>query len=268
MGRLRGTPGYPGLPWTARNAVTNVVLHTKRLDEPLRWHKQRTVFVCSMADLFHEQVPDEFLDRVFAAMALAPRHTFQVLTKRPERMRGYLAAARPRIAEAIRVMGGCTFGASVMFYVADLADSVLGLAGTAHGDEWPLPNVWLGTSAEDQERANERIPLLIGTPAAVHFVSLEPLLGPIVLPDGWIPKGLRGGPRLDWALIGGESGPQARLMDIAWARSLVAQCRAAGVTPFCKQLGSVWARQNGSTDSHGGNIAEWPDDLQVREWPA
>jgi protein gp37 len=170
--RLRGIAGEEWKPWTAPNAAYNVRLHPERLTAPLHWRKPRRVFVNSMSDLFHEQVPDEFIDRVFAVMALTPQHTYQVLTKRPERMREYLTS--PRHGEPVE-----TF---VELEKDRISTEAWGL-GQFLG-AWPLPNVWLGVSCEDQRRADERIPLLLQTPAAVRFISAEPLLGPIDLRTG------------------------------------------------------------------------------------
>ena len=241
---------------------------------PMKWkgakHPRRgpdarsLIFVGDMSDLFHEDRPDEVIDRVFAVMALCPQHDFQVLTKRAERMRAYIAdpATRVRIAKAL--------------------DLVL-------APDWPLPSVWLGVSAERQEEADQRIPHLLATPAAVRFVSAEPLLGPVtfgVFPRGpseidrtlegiervaafWCDglSGQRGvmmktgkvmeapgdiGPRIDWIIAGGESGKNARPMSEAWARSIRDQCRAAGTAFFMKQM---------------TKRAPIPDDLMIREFP-
>jgi protein gp37 len=295
----RSGPQWTGVVRTVEDALL----------EPLSWRKPARVFVNSMSDLFHEDVPDAFLDKVFAVMALAPQHTFQILTKRAERMRDYLTAfdVYERIA-----------------YEATVATS----ANVSGIGLWPLRNCWLGISAEDQQRADERIPLLLQTPAAVRFVSAEPLLGPIDfshrgkpggLPiywegteaDGPLPHydGLSGqflgystrrgwarysGKGIDWLIVGGESGPGARPMDLEWARSIVQQCKAAGVACFVKQLGSCitglnldgppysspprregvlvhWTCKDDNTfglgDRKGGDPAEWPEDLRVREWP-
>ena len=168
--RLRGVAGEEWRPWTAPNAAYNVRLYPERLEAPLRWRKPRRVFVNSMSDLFHEEVPDEYIDRVFAVMALCPEHVFQVLTKRPERMRDYLSES-PRVPT------------STEYRVDEAMDGICGERGwhSPGLQAWPLPNVWLGVSVEDQRRADERIPLLLETPAAVHFLSCEPLLGPIDL---------------------------------------------------------------------------------------
>ncbi|MEW6121606.1 MAG: phage Gp37/Gp68 family protein [Pseudomonadota bacterium] len=222
------------------------------LTQPLRWRRPRRIFVNSMGDLFHEDVPDEWIDQVFRVMALTPHHTYQALTKRSARMRAYLsqlvcgdgyrpyvrrpgwAAADPRDRDAVLLL--------------------------PDGQTWPLPNVWLGVSTEDQRRADERVPDLLATPAAVRFVSAEPLLGPLNLfslnercgERGTITdwhdalRGLRFGPtqettaKLDLVIVGGESGPRARPMHPDWARSLRDQCRGAGVPFFFKQWGE-WA---------------------------
>lgn len=207
------------------------------LDQPLRWRKPRMIFVCAHGDLFHENVPDEWIDRVFAVMALAPQHTFQVLTKRPERAREYLDAILSREgftdieAEGRDICGDDGFQLK----------------------RWPLPNVWLGTSVEDQDTADARIPHLLATPAAVRFVSAEPLLGPVQLDRVFLQddqphmNALSGVSedhlqryrhnRLDWVIVGGESGPGARPMHPDWARDLRDQCSAAGVPFFFKQWG-------------------------------
>jgi protein gp37 len=275
--RLRGIAGEEWKPWTAPNAAYNVRLHPERLTAPLHWRKPRRVFVNSMSDLFHEQVPDEFIDRVFAVMALTPQHTYQVLTKRPERMREYLTS--PRHGEPVE-----TF---VELEKDRISTEAWGL-GQFLG-AWPLPNVWLGVSCEDQRRADERIPLLLQTPAAVRFISAEPLLGPIDLRtgvyaklgtgtkpnstvmEGWSGTTLEG---LDWVIVGGESGPGARPCDEGWVFDIVQQCRAAGVAAFVKQLGTnsgwslggVWVATH-RKDRKGGNPSEWPEDLRHREFP-
>jgi protein gp37 len=194
------------------------------IQAPLKWKKPRRVFVNSMGDLFHEDCPDEWIDHVFIVMASTPQHTFQVLTKRAERMRRYITELREKrsiIPDAF---------------------------------PWPLPNVWLGVSAEDQRRADERIPLLLDTPAAVRFISAEPLLGPIDVThiDSGRPfhvnalvgyfdhtNGRDHQTRLDWVIAGGESGPNARPMHPDWARGLRDQCAAAGVPFFFKQWGEL-----------------------------
>ena len=267
--------------WTGRVEIVE-----SALDWPLRWRgseeareegRPSRIFVNSMSDLFHENLSDADIDRVFAVMALARQHTFQVLTKRAERMRQFVSEN----------------------YV-------------------PIPNVWLGVSVEDQTTADERIPLLLQTPAAVRFVSYEPALGPVDFTrvdcgtgetklealmgarPAWAP--------LDWVIIGGESGPGARPMHPTWARSSILQCKAADVPVFLKQQGAwqpkLWrddptrdrrwgtldrdghwylettpwnGRQGDDSETdelvmihvggHGEDWNEWPEDMRVREFP-
>jgi protein gp37 len=204
-------------------------LDEKMLVAPLRWRKGRRVFVCSVTDLFADFVTDAMLDAMFAVMARCSQHLFQVLTKRSERLRTYFADL-PRRQHDL----GCDSG-------LDFVD-------------FPLPNVSLGVSVEDQRAADARIPDLLATPAAVRFLSCEPLLGAVDLAsidvDGWhevLPLGAawlgRDGadevdqPKIDWVICGGESGRGARPMHPGWARTLRDQCAAAGVPFFFKQWG-------------------------------
>jgi protein gp37 len=290
FGRFRD--GAP--EWTGR-----VELVPGMLSAPLRWRKPRRVFLSSF-DLFHEALPDEAIDRVFAVMALARQHTFQVLTKRPERMRRYLETPRECLGYA-----GDPVVAPVMhvaWRAGQLVEDGDVQADAVSCGPWPLPNVWLGVSVEDQATADERIPLLLQTPAAVRFVSYEPALGPVDFRslrcgpsrDAWLDAlgGMRGaahslkdGRGLDWIIVGGESGPGARPFDVVWARAVVGQCKDAGVACFVKQLGAV--PFDGAFCGHGPADAahldngciwrlsnrmgvdplEWPKDLRVREFP-
>jgi len=243
--RLKNIPSRKGL--ARKNAAGEakftgeVRFNEQWLDQPLRWTRPRKIFVCAHGDLFHESVPDEWIDRVFAVMALAPQHTFQCLTKRPGRMREYLAATDP--APDAPTMQDRLW--RVHYAMRALSPGV-----TSHVKTWPLPNVWLGTSVEDQATADARIPELLATPAAVRFVSAEPLLGPVdidpylspmtVKRSGTIGPGRLFCPRLDWIIVGGESGRRARPMHPDWARSLRDQCQAAGVAFLFKQWGA-WA---------------------------
>lgn len=207
-----------------------VTLHPERLAQPLRWRKPSRVFVNSMSDLFHQDVPDEYIARVFAVMALAPRHTFQVLTKRHARMRSLLSSP---------IFRRSMYDALVSLDYAWISANQL---------PWPLPNVWLGVSVETQQWADIRIPALLDTPAAVRFLSCEPLLGPVTFRWAkWQPFGhepgevtdhLDGLRRIDWVIVGGESGPGARPMHPDWARTLRDQCVAAGVPFLFKQWGA------------------------------
>lgn len=286
-------------------AFTDVRWHADRLDAPLRWRKPRRVFVNSMSDLFHDAVPDEFIDLVFAVMVLAPQHTFQVLTKRPERMRDYFGSMVERsvaieevdvVANARRRCAGEDDPRGSRSWHSETARFAKGLAAVhAMGRRGiPLPNVWLGVSCEDQRAADERIPLLLQTPAAVRFLSCEPLLGPIGIPNGWLGE-FDGQGGIDWVIAGGESGPGARPCDVAWIRSIVEQCNAERVACFVKQLGAKpvardrwdmseqvftdldasedgWSEADGAVvmplrDRKGGDPSEWAEDLRVREFP-
>ncbi len=199
-----------------------VSVHDDRvLTEPLRWRKPRRVFVDSMGDLFHADVPDDVIARVFAVMAAAPQHTFQVLTKRHGRMRSLLSSGR------------------FWLDVASAADTLgVDVAEVPGALPFSLPNVWLGVSAEDQKHADLRVPALLDTPAAVRWVSAEPLLGPIDL-TRWLrdEDDVR---LLDWIVVGGESGAGARPMHPGWPRSLRDQCGVLGVPFLFKQWGE-WA---------------------------
>lgn len=243
--RLRHIPSRQGLTVdTKAGPVWNgqVRLNEEWLTQPLKWRRPRRVFVCAHGDLFAEGVPDEWIDKVFAVMALAPQHTFQVLTKRAARMRGYvagLAYRAPSLPDPV---------CEEMGNLRDGGDPRPRLASDKPG--WPLPNVWLGVSAERQKEADERIPDLLATPAAVRFVSAEPLLGPIdfgtvvrtalfagnILQDGKTHP-------LAWIIAGGESGANARPMHPDWVRSIRDQCAAAGTAFFFKQWG-VWAHSD------------------------
>lgn len=191
-------------------------LDDKVLLAPLRWKRPRRIFLSSMTDVFGAWVTDEMLDRILAVMALTPQHTYQVLTKRPERAREYLTGDRGELKAAITV------------------NSIRIKGVDPRPVQWPVPNVWLGTSVEEQRAADERIPHLRATPAAKRFLSCEPLLGPLEL-EPYLFDG-----EVDWVIVGGESGKNARPMHPDWARALRDQCQAAGVPFFFKQWGN-WA---------------------------
>ena len=288
-------------PLPTGGAGIPVILHPDRLEMPLHWRKPRRVFVCSMGDLFHEDIPTEFIDSVFAVMALAGQHTFQVLTKRPERMRSYLLQAdrEPKHGAGTRL--------SIALQALDISVEALNTNPKSElGDEleigdggmvdWPLPNVWLGVSVENQKAADERVPILLETPAAVRFVSAEPLLGPLNLwrplniyehdgppccteKTGWHSKDVRS--QLDWVIVGGESGgpPERRLVE----RLVLRDVRVAGepvndiagwipkrhalewvrdIREQCQEAGvPFWFKGwGGSTPNSGGHL------LDGREW--
>lgn len=225
----------------------------KHLLDPLKWKKPRRIFVNSMSDLFHENVTDLMRDRIFAVMALAPQHTFQILTKRPERMQAYFRSFHGANAEQ-RGFDTCEWVGET------IPKAPKGFPNMLSAIPYGLPNVWLGVSVEDQEAANKRIPYLIDTPAAVRFLSCEPLLGPVNLHPWLCVNGKSDKPEqlwsdsicspsrnIHWVIVGGESGPNARPMHPNWARSLRDQCKAAGVPYFFKQWGE-WADWDGIDD--------------------
>lgn len=223
--------------WTGKVATAS----EKTLLKPLHWKKPRSIFVNSMGDLFHESVPDEWIDKVFAVMALCPQHIFMILTKRPDRMREYnnQSLLFERIGRK----------------ASNLTDKNIKTWDLCAGRMIPsLPNVWLGTSVEDQATANERIPHLLSTPAAVRFLSCEPLLGAVDLghlqpgdlsveinalagSHGVIRPHIGKNDKLNWVIAGGESGQGARPMHPDWVRGLRDQCAEAGVPFFFKQWG-------------------------------
>lgn len=270
--------------------TTGVLLHRERLS-PARVAKlrplDRPIFVCSMSDLFHEDVPDDFIHSVFQTMEACPDRTFQVLTKRPE-----------RALEVMRWLYTCSWcdgGGCAMCEEHDRAP---------RGSKGPLPNVWFGVTVENA-RFTWRADVLRQIPAAVRFISAEPLLGSLLSVevgnpggaslnrvgeedreaatslggrvDGRKPLDLTG---IDWCIIGGESGPGARPLDTRWVDEILDACRAANVAPFVKQLGARPVRSSsyidglaytiselGLRDRKGGNIDEWPERLRVREFP-
>lgn len=260
-----GQKPYAGL---THNGHFNGVVRClpERLNDPLHWKKPRRVFVNSMSDLFHEGVPFDFIDKVFAVMALCPQHTFQILTKRPQRMAEYLTGVRDQ------VLGHATASSHWHAWaeVAWLGRASFEVPWSWHGETirgpWPTRNVWLGTSIENQATADARIPHLLRCSAAVRFLSVEPLLGPIDFArcdpcpllrwhcpqcDARIREracpvcGREGhhGESIDWVILGGESGRKARPMHPDWARSIRDQCVAAGVPFFFKQWG-MWRPQS------------------------
>jgi protein gp37 len=218
-----------------------LTVHPDTLDEPFSWRKPRTVFVNSMSDLFHAKVPRDFVSQVFATMLLTPQHTYQILTKRPERMR--------------RILSEYAWWTGVVCDAMEIHERGIGTPSptqTQPGGNCALLNVWLGTSVESDAHTG-RADHLRATPATVRFISAEPLLGPLPSLDL---TGVR------WLIIGGESGRGARPMDLGWVRELVTKAREADTAVFVKQLGSVWAGSG-----KGGDWSLWPEDLRVREYP-
>ena len=213
------------------------------LDQPLRWKRPRKIFVNSMSDLFHEKVETAWIDKTFAVMALAPQHIFQILTKRPQRMISYFGPTRGRdgyIQAATRNTG---FNIEREMHIREATNAFIHQIGHDPADPYsfPLPNVWLGVSVEDQKTADERIPLLLQTPAAVRWVSYEPALGPVNFSARLGKSESLGGSHvfrlLDWLVAGGESGPGARPCHPQWIRAARDQCMEAGVPFFFKQWG-------------------------------
>jgi len=264
--RWRGVPGHP------YEQGFDLRLWPERLDQPIRWTKPRMIFVNSMSDLFQSGVPREFVAEVFAVMWLTRRHTYQVLTKRPKLM--------------ARMLGDEGF----WNLVVDAAERRSRDAGMTmpltRGGVMTLPNCWLGTSIESREYVGRADSLRV-TPAAVQFISAEPLLGPLI-PDMCEPTAGGLGSALsfcswsddldaygdkgldltgiDWLIIGGESGPGARPIDEQWVRDLLDAARETGTVPFVKQMGAVWAREHGVKDK-AENPEEWPEDLRIQRWP-
>lgn len=214
--------------WTGK-----IALFPQRLDAIAKWRKPRSCFMVSMGDLFHDNVPEIYIVNVFESMKDAGTHTFQVLTKRPKRMLELVRDMRPH------------FGAKYPVF-----------------QPWPIPNIWLGVTTEDQQRADERIPHLLQTPAAVRFVSVEPMLGPVDLRpahNAAYDAGVCQVVKASWIIIGAETGPGRRPCRIEWVRDLVQQCKTAGVACFVKKLEIDGKITN--------NMADWPADLRVREYP-
>ena len=255
-GRLKNHPSRRGLTNDRGKWTGEVRFNESWLDQPLRWTRPRRVFVVAHGDLFHENVLESWLDQVFAVMALADRHVFQVLTKRPRRAREYLEDPRrhdrvQNVIERAAVEKAPPFklNGRQRAHFRSRVDAWAPLC------DWPLRNVWLGTSAEDQATAHERIPELLSTPAAVRWLSAEPLLAPMDL-SRWLfrrsqmIRDMQLGPAalswdqadavvaypLDWVVTGGESGPGARPMDESWVRRIRDDCASARIPFFLKQM--------------------------------
>ncbi|MBL8911628.1 MAG: DUF5131 family protein [Archangium sp.] len=288
-----------GPRWTG---VLQVV--DKHMSDPIRWRRPRRIFVNSMSDLFHEKLEFEVIARVFAVMYLSPHHTFQVLTKRADRMRDFLN--HPRTYAAV-------LNAAREFRAQWPALQGIGISDPTR---FPHRNVWLGVSVEDQKAAEKRIPALLGTPAAVRWLSVEPQIGAVDLrpwltwerfvatteaSGQWSIDTAR--KPLDWVVIGGESGDAPRPFHVEWARELIAQCQGAGTKVFMKQLGARptvgyyddefelffeekgwewpapvgWSEVDGQpgldarVDLRRGrksdDLEAWPPSLRVREYP-
>lgn len=274
--RFRGVPGHP------YEQGFDPRLAPDQLTLPLKWKKPRRIFVDSMSDLFHETFPFEYIATVFGVMAACPQHTFQVLTKRPERAAKFfrdrlgLQSCEETVAEEAMRRADVVWdarGADEWRYPALHGASV---ANRRAWPGWPLPNVWIGTSIAEQKDADKNIPYLLQIPAAVRFLSVEPLIGPVSF--RWTPyaheargesyrdylerngsvnqyEALR---QVQWVIVGGESGHGARPCNVSWIRSLVEQCQSADVPVFVKQLGShVIDRNDAGFD--GEEPTHWPN---------
>lgn len=256
--------------------------HEPALQQVLRWQRGRMIFWNAHGDMFHDSVPDEWIDRCFAAMALTPQHKHQVLTKRSARMREYCNEPHTPMRIA-RVIVDMLIAEPERFAPAIEAGTwpVITIGEVEDPDNitvaWPLPNVWKGVSVEDQTRADERIPDLLATPAAVRWISAEPLLGPVDLTslcngfyfrnsltgqrwhdapeNGFANASDMNGGKIDWVVAGGESGPNARPMHPGWARSIRDQCAAVDVPFFFKQWGEF--------EAHSSPNAKWADGTAV-----
>lgn len=225
------------LPKMYAKPFEEIQFFPERLEQPLHWKKPRTIFVGSQTDLFHESFPFEWIDKIFGIMCGVGWHTYQILTKRPKVMLKYFTN-RPSL-----YWSGILYGKEKIT------------------KQWPFNNVWLGVTAENQEQADKRIPILLQIPAAKRFVSIEPCLEEIDLKfHSGIAKNhedLKG--LLNWVIVGCESGPKRRPCKIEWVRSVVEQCKEAGLPVFVKQL-----EINGKV-CH--DIKQFPKDLKVQEWP-
>ena len=279
---------YPG------RRFTDIRFHEDRLFKPLHWKFPRRVFVNSMSDLFHEKVSDGQLVRILHVMYRAWQHQFQILTKRPKRMLDFMLRwcdlegeePEPKLVQgpaAVRATHPSGRGQLFASMLDSMGEPPAGAAfpffDWMEGSRWwtPVPgNVWLGVSVEDQRTADARIETLRQTPAAVRFVSVEPLIAPVSL----LPAFLDGG--IDWVIVGGESGPRARPCRLEWVRRVIDDCRQAKVPVFVKQLGRYPRADSTLTppgprldqiavcemqDRKGGKMKEWPPDLRVREYP-
>jgi len=254
MRRFAGMKGWPKDP----NVVT---LFPDRLMRPSMWRSRKRVFVCSVSDLFHEDVPFSFIDQIYAAMALSPQHVFQILTKRPLRMAKYLSAGYvefcDRLNEASRTLHRAKPGEDFPVIMPTQKH------GMVPGVAWPLSNVWHGVTVENVATLN-RIKLLRKCrPTRRRFVSFEPLIGS-ALKGTAIGEVLQG---IDWVIIGGESGPNARPMHMDWVAEIIEEARECHSHIFVKQLGSWWAKEHKSKSRKGNIMDEWRTQFMVRESP-
>lgn len=248
------------LPYTGK-VPQNLIFDEEVMKKLINMRSPKKIFLCSMTDLFGEWIPDEWIDKAFAYMAIASQHIFQILTKRPERMQKYL---------------------SDKFRSNLISNAAYKIDKSCRIPNLPLPNVWVGTTVENQQTADDRIPVLLRTPGKICFLSCEPLLESITLKKHF--RTANNGDELtwldylNWVIIGGESGKGARPCDIKWIRSLVEEIKPNNCSIFVKQLGSkpinsdnglmrtpqLWLNLK---DPKGGNIDEFPDDLKIQQFP-
>lgn len=236
--------------WTGKVAMAPQHI----LMKPLKRRKPTMYFVNSMSDLFHEHLSNRDIAAIFGIMAACPQHTFQVLTKRPERASDWFEWLGKHAYHARHTM----FPHDTLAWCARQRVGVAALEATGHppvnDGAWPLKNAWIGTSVESQD-VMDRVDHLTQVPAAIRFLSCEPLLSPLDLRDHLH--------LVDWVIVGGESGPGARPVGLGWIRSIVDQCKAAGVACFVKQMGTAsgWSRKEHKDPAY------WPAGLRVREYP-
>lgn len=273
--KLRGKDAArPGVDW---NGTVRTL--SERLADPLRWRKPRRVFVGSMTDLFHHKIPLEYIAAVFGVMAACPQHCFLVLTKRPARARMFFTWLQMR-----RIQDGCVACSTQLVLWSEARKLVPSIPSSTPPIPWPLPNVEIGVSVSDQATADAAIPELLELPARRRWVSYEPALGPVDFRLDALEGGTTGhgqmlmsrGDMLHTIVVGGESGPGARPFCIEWARDVLRQVQGTRCRVFVKQLGaSPWLplprpdavrAELTLRDRKGGDMAEWPADLRVREW--
>jgi len=253
--------GPKGSGWNGKTALVESVL-----EKPLHWRKPCRVFVGSMTDLFHDSTPFEWVDKVFTVMALRPQTTFQLLTKRPERMRKYLTQFSA--AHYHQLFGRTAYQMFGEEASIQVENSMNGVLADGYNVGWPFRNVWLNVTVENQDQADKRIPILLDTPAAVRGVSVEPMIGPVDLaPYFYQDTGYCGDDTsgfldyqdgLDWVICGGETGPGARPMRIQWVLDLQAQCKDSGVPFFFKKWGSAWGKGANNGHISGELCREFP----------
>ncbi len=285
-GRLQQFPQYQAV--SSWNGTVKLV--DSQLDKPLKRRKATKFFACSMSDLFHESIPFELIDMAFGIMALCPQHIFQILTKRPERMLEWSLTTNP-LKWSKAVISSSWDKVSYLGGMIPIENSIISVALKTSDSHYYLDNVWMGTTTENQQTADRRIPLLLQVPAKIRFLSCEPLLEAINLklgaipvqncrfssddgtcnyPDKFTPEchqwdcpRIQGG--IDWVICGGESGKGARLCESDWLHAIARQCQAVDIPVFVKQLGSNSDYK--TKDRKGSDMSEFPESLQIQQFP-